>query len=165
MYYQEWRPQWIQIRVCTVHPGSVVPSLRCWRNVWCCAQPQRTAYCWGRRICFWNTRCVVWRINMREPKKCWNPLCDRPVWKGNVNAPKNRGFVMWVIAKTSSHPCLPISCQVFDVPQIDGVFQIVFSKSMLHTAKHVEASKLQHRSARLDGDSPKAGGGGTGLCG
>ena len=40
-----------------------------------------------------------------------------------------------------------------------------FSKSMLHTAKHVEASKLQHRSTRLDGDSPKAGGGGTGLCG
>ena len=99
MYYQEWHPQWIQIRVCTVHPGSVVPSLRCWRNVWCCAQPQRTAYCWGRRICFWNTRCVVWRI-MWEPKTCWNPLYDRPGWKGNVNAPKNRGFVMWVIAKT-----------------------------------------------------------------
>ena len=43
--------------------------------------------------------------------------------------------------------------------------QIVFSKSMLHTAKYIEASKLQHRSTRLDGDSPKAGGGGTGLCG
>ena len=40
-----------------------------------------------------------------------------------------------------------------------------FSKSMLHTAKYIAASKLQHRSARLDGDSPKAGGGGTGLCG
>ena len=62
MYCQEWRPQWIQVPVCTVHPGSVVPSPRCWRNVWCCAQLQQTVYCWGRRICFWNTRCVVWRI-------------------------------------------------------------------------------------------------------
>ena len=40
-----------------------------------------------------------------------------------------------------------------------------FSKSMLHTAKYVETSKLQHRSTRLDGDRPKAGGGSTGLCG
>ena len=36
---------------------------------------------------------------------------------------------------------------------------------MLHTAKYIEASKLQQRSARLDGDSPKAGGSSTGLCG
>ena len=34
-----------------------------------------------------------------------------------------------------------------------------------NTAKYIEASKLQHRSTCLDGDSPKAGGGGTGLCG
>ena len=40
-----------------------------------------------------------------------------------------------------------------------------FSKIMLHTAKYIEASKLQHRSARMDGDSPKAGGGGAGLRG
>ena len=65
----EWRPQWIQVPVCTVHRGSVVPSPRCWRNVWCCAQLQQTVSCWGRRICFWNTRCVVWRI-MWELKKC-----------------------------------------------------------------------------------------------
>ena len=87
MHYQEWRPPWIQIRVCTVHRGSVVPSPRCWRNVWCCAQLQQTVYCWGRITCFWNTRCVVWRI-MWELKKCWNPLY-RPVWKEWVTIPNN----------------------------------------------------------------------------
>ena len=50
-------------------------------------------------------------------------------------------------------------------PVLSNACPIVKSFFKHYAAKNIEASKLQHRPARLDGDSPKAGGGGIGLCG
>ena len=50
-------------------------------------------------------------------------------------------------------------------PVLSNACPIVKSFFEKYAAKYIEASKLQHRSARMDGDSPKAGGGGIGLCG
>ena len=77
--------------VCTVHPGSVVPSPRCWRNVWCCAPLTADRVLLGaKNLLLKYTLCSLAHY-VGIQKVLESRIC-RPVW------PNKRGYVIWVIA-------------------------------------------------------------------